>query len=172
MNTAKLRHRITLAILAASLACIPSWHALAYDPPSGTWVQSGYTLNGFTNQFADRTLGGQPGCPIQVCGGTPQFYADSFSNTPNGGVWVAAYQQAGDRCADGTGSYTKASNGWNWLFNAPNQNVKATTGWLSAETCDNHGGGHSYLAQAYHNLQTPSGAAVNFTGGTAMYRGA
>lgn len=169
MKTTKLRHRLALVILTVSLACVPSWIVLA-DPPSGTWTQSGYTLNGQTNGFQDRVVGGKPGCDPAICGGTPQYYSDSFSSTPNGGVYVGVFQQEGDKCGDGTGSYTKASNGWNWLWNTPNQNVKATTGWVTAQDCGSHGGGHSYLSQGLHNLQTSDGG-VNFTYGTQFYRG-
>lgn len=163
---------LALALVGLTIVYLPGTIVSAYPnfPQYNSGSQGGFTINGQTDPFVDQVVGGQPGCDPSICGGTPQFRANSFSMVPQGGAWTGVYQQGGDTCADGTGSYAKAANGWNWLWNNPGTYKLASTDWITSQDCNSHGGGHTYDMVGYHNVQNSDGS-VNYTIGSEQYRG-
>ncbi len=164
------RRTLIIGTLLCAIAVLLSGSGVLAYPEQDTQTQNSYTLHGQTDTPPHYQTGGGGPCPDPTtpptCGASTQYYFNSWSTAYADVGWLGVRQAAaGDWCADGTGSANKGSTGWNLQYTGPGPWLRASTGYLTAEDCGNHGGGHSYYALGWHYLDT--GPGLDF--GTEAY---
>jgi len=159
------RRPLVVSILLCVMIVCSGSAVLAYLEQD-TQSQNGFTLHGQTDKPpATRTVNIR--CDGSgACYGDTQFYFNSWSTAYAGVGWLGVRQVAvGDWCADGTGNASKASTDWVLQYTGPGPWLRASTGYVTAEDCGNHGGRHTYYALGWHYLDT--GPGLDF--GTEAY---